>query len=487
MSTGKIIGREIEQRILQQAVFSKTAEFIAIYGRRRVGKTFLVKEFFAHQICFELIGVHHASFSQQLNNFAVSLGKAIGKGFQTQRPASWQEAFLQLEQYLEAPEQKKKPGKKVIFFDELPWLNTVRSNFIQGLEHFWNSYASGRNDLILVVCGSAASWMIQQIVRAKGGLHNRLTRQIRLMPFSLEETETFLRSIEVSLTRVQMAELYMVMGGIPFYLMQVEPGLSASQTIDALCFSGQGLLRREFDTLFSSLFDESHRHRTVVETLAKKRSGISRNDLLSLSGIPSGGTASLTIEELEESGFIESRIPWGKKSYDLIYRLTDEFSLFHFTWISELGKKNPDAGYWLSRQNSPRRRTWSGYAFENIIIKHVARIKSALGIAVIETTDGPWYSRPNKESGIPGAQIDLLIDRRDATINICEMKFADGPFTIDAKYAGELRSKIDVFKKNTGTRKNVFLTMITTFGLTENDYFRELVQQSLTLEALFKS
>ena len=485
MGKSDIVGRKAELRILDQSLLSTNAEFIAVYGRRRIGKTFLIKEYFGSQICFELIGIHNATIGEQLNNFAIALGQAMGMSIQPQRPTSWQEAFLQLERFLESSSEKEKSGKKVIFIDELPWVNTVRSNFIQALDHFWNSYASGRKDLILVICGSAASWMIKQIVQAKGGLHNRLTRQIRLMPFTLGETETFLSGRGVSLTRMQIAELYMVMGGIPFYLMQAEPGLSASQIVDSVCFSNQGLLRTEFGKLFSSLFDESAKHKIVVEILAKKRIGITRNELLTLTEMPSGGTASLILEELVESGFIESRIPWGKTSNDLVYRLNDEYTLFYFNWIAELGRKIPGNGYWLSRQNSPRRRAWSGFAFENLCIKHVDRLKSTLGIAMVETSDGPWYYRGNKESALPGTQIDLLIDRRDATINICEMKCSEGIFTIDKKYAAELRLKIDVFRKATGTRKNLFLTMITTFGMTENDYFRELVQRSLTINDLF--
>ncbi|MEI6900317.1 MAG: ATP-binding protein, partial [Bacteroidota bacterium] len=354
MEKENIVGRQAELRVLDQALSSKTAEFIAVYGRRRIGKTFLIKEFFDNQICFELIGMHNATLAQQLANFSISLGKAMGMAIQPKQPASWQEAFLQLETFLESTAQKEKNEKKVIFMDELPWLNTVRSNFIQALDHFWNSYASGRKDLILVVCGSAASWMIQNIIKAKGGLHNRLTRQIRLMPFTIGETETFLRTRGVSLTRMQVAELYMVFGGVPFYLMQAEQGLSTSQIVDAVCFSEGGLLQSEFGNLFSSLFDESNRHRLIVETLAKKQSGISRNGLLTQTNLPSGGTASLIIDELVESGFIESRIQWGKNTNDRVYKLIDEYTLFYFSWIAGLGKKIPGQGYWLSRQNSPR-------------------------------------------------------------------------------------------------------------------------------------
>jgi AAA+ ATPase superfamily predicted ATPase len=486
MGQNNIVGRVNEMEVLRKALLSPGAEFIAVYGRRRVGKTYLIREFFENEIRFELIGVHDATQGQQLCNFADSLSKSLGYNLQIRVPGSWQEAFQQLEKFLETAEMKMAPGKKVLFFDELPWLSTPRSNFVQSLDHFWNSYASKRNDIIVIICGSAASWMIHRIVRAKGGLHNRLTRQIRLMPFNLLETEMFLQKKNVVLTRQQIAELYMVMGGIPFYLQQVEPGLSTAQIIDVTCFSLHGFLRNEYEKLFSSLFNESQRHQKVMEVLSKKRTGTSRNELLELSAISTGGTATSTLEELEESGFITAAIPLGKRSNDLLYTISDEFSLFHLTWISELGKRDPDPGYWLARQNSPRRRTWSGYAFENLVMKHIRQVKSALGIAMVETSHSQWLSRQGKKNLTEGAQIDLLIDRKDATINICEIKFAEGLFTIDKAYAVELKSKLDVFRRATNTRKNLFLTMITTNGLAENEYSRELVVQSLMLEELFK-
>jgi hypothetical protein len=385
---------------------------------------------------------------------------------------------------MESSTQKKNRQKRVVFLDELPWLNTPRSRFLSSLEHFWNSWGSRQIDFILVVCGSAASWMLQKIVRAKGGLHNRLTRQIRLLPFTLQESEVFLKSRGVDLTSIQVVELYMVMGGIPHYLKQTEPGLSAVQIIDKVCFSPQGLLREEFDKLYVSLFDEGEQNQKIVKTLAKKRRGLTRGEILQSIGLESGGSASRRLEELEESGFIQSLIPFGKKANDTLYRLSDEFSLFHLDWIGRLGKRSPGDGYWLTQQNTPRRRAWAGYAFESLCLKHAMRLKAALGIAGMETTAAPWYHRHSAKSEIPGAQIDLLIDRRDHTINVCEMKFSETEFTIDKKYAGDLRRKLDVFRRATGTRKNVFLTMVTTFGVVNNAYAKELVANSLTLEDL---
>ena len=485
MAKDKIIGRTDESKILERTLYSNDPEFIAIYGRRRIGKTFLIREFYENSICFELVGIHKAGLKIQLQNFAQSLKKAMDLGIQPETPTTWFQAFTDLEQFMESLNKQTNTGKKVIFIDELPWLNTPKSNFLASLEHFWNSYGSKQNNLILVVCGSAASWMIQKIVNSKGGLHNRLTRQIRLLPFTLLETESFLKSRGVVLTRYQIILLYMAMGGVPFYLQQAEPGLSSAQIIDKAFFSKNGLLRNEFERLFSSLFDHSDENIKIMEVLRQNRSGVSRNQILTTTKIPSGGTASQILEELEESGFINSWIPFGKKSNDAIYRITDEFSLFYFDWIKPLGKRNPEEGYWLTLQNDPRRRAWAGYTFEGICMKHIQQIKNELGIGKVETFHGPWYHLQPKENSVNGTQIDLLIDRKDATINLCEMKFSEAEFTIDNDYSKILRKKVDVLKTVTKTRKNIFVTMISTFGIAPNIYSNDLVSNSLTIDCLF--
>jgi len=481
----KIAGRYEELSVLQRVISSPDPEFVAVYGRRRVGKTYLIREFFGEMICFEISGMYNATLASQLSNFSRALGKSAGMVIQPQQPTTWTEAFQQLESFLESPAQKEKSGKQVIFLDELPWLNTARSKFLPAFEHFWNTYCSRQNNLVLIVCGSAASWMIQNIVRSRGGLHNRLTRQIRLLPFTLTETEEFLLKRNVNLTRFQIIELYMVMGGVPFYLTQAEPGLSAAQIIDKVCFTKTGLLRYEYEKLYASLFENSELHLKIVALLVQKNIGLTRNELVSAAKATTGGSLTRVLEELEESGFIEARTPFGKNINDSLYRISDEFTLFYFEWLKTLGKRNPGEGYWLSKQSDPKRKVWSGYAFESICLKHVQKMKAALGIAMVETTDAPWRYQTNAKSQYPGAQIDLLIDRRDATINICEMKFSQSEFTIDSAYAKELRQKTDVFRNVTGTKKNLFLTMVTTYGVSNNMYAKEHVTNSLTIDNLF--
>jgi hypothetical protein len=480
----RITGRRAEMEKLGGVFTSSEAEFVAIYGRRRVGKTFLVREFFGDAIRFELTGMHGVSMSAQLANFATALGRAKGLDEKLQPPSSWLEAFAQLERHLASLGAPAKGGKHVVFLDELPWLDTRRSHFYPALEHFWNSWASKRADLVLVACGSAASWMVQRVVRAKGGLHNRVTRSIRLLPFTLGEADAFLKSRRVKLTPYQVLELYMAFGGVPHYLKMAEPGLSASQIIDRVCFSAQGELRSEFSRLYASLFENADEHLAIVRALARKREGLTRNEVIAAAGMPSGGSATRRLDELAESGFIQLSVPFGKKENDALYRLCDEYSLFHNTWIAPLGKRSQGAGYWMKQGRAPKWRAWTGYAFEGICLKHSQQLKAALGIGGVQTTESPWRYRP--AGGGEGTQIDLLVDRGDQTINLCEMKFSEGVFTIDKRYAGELRHKRDTFRTVSKTRKNLFITMVTTFGIADNAPAKELVANSVVAQDLFR-
>lgn len=401
-----------------------------------------------------------------------------------QPPATWQEAFAQLERHIESLGAPATGGKHVVFLDELPWLDTPRAKFCPALDHFWNSWAAMRRDVLLVVCGSAASWMVRNLVEAKGGLHNRVTRKIRLLPFSLGDTRAFLRSRGVDLTDLQVIELFMALGGVPHYLKMAEPGLSAAQIIDRTCFHPQGELRTEFDNLYASLFENSEEHLAIVRALARRPHGLTRTELLAAAGLPSGGTATRRLDELAESGFIRMAVPFGKRENDALIRLSDEFSLFHSAWIAPLGKKPSGDGYWLQQRGTPKWRAWSGYAFEGVCLKHASHIKAALGIAGVQTSEAPWRHAGSEAD--PGAQIDLLIDRADDTISLCEMKFSEGLFTIDKPYAGELRQKRDTFRRVTRTRKNIFLTMVTTFGIADNAYARELAANSVLADELFR-
>jgi uncharacterized protein len=475
-----LVARYEERRILDEALHSGRGELIAVYGRRRVGKTFLVRKHFAKQLVFELIGVCDAPAPIQLQTFSRALQEASGSRFQHAIPSDWTCAFAELITFLKT--FQKRSEKRVIFFDELPWLAGRRSGFLHAFEHFWNAWASKQANVVVVVCGSAASWMLRKIVRQRGGLHNRVTRSIRVAPFTLAESHELLTAQGISLGHYQTTELFMALGGIPHYLAQVRKGESAAQNIDRLCFSRDGLLRSEFSNLYASLFEQAGRHEAVIRALATKRSGMTRAQLLAKVALGSGGAASKVLSELEESGFVLQVPRIGRQKRDAVYWLADEYSLFYIKWIER--HRGASDGVWMRKQGTPAWRAWAGLAFEAVCLKHVREIKRALGIGGVSTEESSWQQRPN-ERVQDGAQIDLVIDRADRSMNLCEMKFSEQAFIVDKAYARELAHKRDTFRIATGTKKALFLTLVTSHGVMPNDHAREIVGQTVNLEALF--
>ncbi|MGE9312149.1 AAA family ATPase [Niabella sp. CJ426] len=467
----KFIGRKYELNILQESLHNNRSELIAIYGRRRVGKTFLVREFFRKHLAFEISGLYNGNMNDQIRNFTHEIHKK-DRALKSETPADWLASFSLLETYLN---KLKKPGKKVIFIDEFPWMATARSNFLMAFENFWNHYCTKRKDLIVVICGSAASYMIQKIIKNKGGLHNRITRQIRLLPFNLGETQQFLKSRGIDYTLYDITQVYMAMGGVPHYLEKLRKGASVAQNIDQLCFEKDGTLKNEFNQLYASLFDDSEKHLTIIKTLANSNKGITRLELARQSGIASGGDLSLKLEELIESGFISEYPYYGNKKQLTLYRLSDEYSKFYLKFIQN--NRNSGSGTWQKLYKSSSYVSWAGFSFETLCLKHITQIKRALRIDAIFSTNSSWFNDL--------AQIDLLINRDDNIMNQCEIKFYNAPFTIDKQYYLNLKNKTAALQQATQTRKNIFITMITTFGLNENKYSHELVQNSISLEDLF--
>lgn len=469
-----LLGRKEEAALLHKKWTAGRSEFVAVYGRRRVGKTFLIRNVFEGKFTFRMAAMSNASLQEQLANFNAAMQEQYPHTGLT-GAGNWMEAFGQIKQLAAKSRQKK----KVIFIDELPWFDTPHSGFIPALEHFWNSWASERKDILLLVSGSAASWMINTLINNKGGLHNRVTQKIKLEPFTLQECEAFAKHKKITLDGYQLIQLYMVLGGIPFYWEAVEKGLSAAQIVNKLCFEPNGLLSGEFDRLYQSLFHKAERHEAIVAALAKKGKGLSRDEISRESKIPTGGGLTRLLDELEESGFIRRYAPFGKQLRNSLYQLSDFFSLFHIRFIK--GRKTFDNDHWLKMIDSPKHRVWSGYAFEQVCLAHLPQVKKALGISGVETETSSWKSAGSGK----GAQIDLVIDRRDGIINLCEMKFSIGQYVIDKKYDAELRNKIAAFRSETQTKRSVFLTMITTFGLQPNSYSGN-VQHDLTMDILFE-
>lgn len=473
----EFIGRQREQQIFERLLKSGQSEFVAVYGRRRVGKTELVRQVFDNQFTFQMTAIANVTKKQQLLNFYTTLQEHQKEKSLKTIPKNWFLAFRQLIDFLEASKHKQ----KVIFLDELPWFDNQKSDFIPSLEHFWNSWAAARNDVILVVCGSAASWIINKLINHKGGLHNRITERIRLEPFTLHEAEQLLKLKNPTLTRYQIIQLYMVMGGIPFYLNRISPDYSAMQNIEQIAFAADGLLRLEFDNLFRDLFSKSERHIAVVRAMAQKTKGLTRTEIIRHSKIPNSGTLTTILDELEKSGFIRRYNPFNKKKQNSLYQLIDFYTLFYLRFIEH---SDPGDLYnWSNATDTPTYRAWSGYAFEQICLYHIQQIKNTLGIRGVISRTFSWKSQQSEK----GAQIDLIIDRRDQVINLCEIKCSTEPYTITKSYAQQLRQKVAVFRAETNTKKAIFITIITTYGLNQNAHSAGLIQNDLNMEILFET
>lgn len=485
----EIIGRKNELKKLKELFTSNTAEFLAIYGRRRVGKTYLIKKFLSAQPCvlFEQTGLNDGNLVQQLEIFATEFAKTFYPGIKITPPRSWVEALRLLTAEIEKIPQNK---YVVIFFDELPWLAHRRSKFLQALDHVWNTSWVYRKKMFLIACGSAASWMLEKLIYAKGGLHNRITATISLQPFSLKETQEYLDSRGIKLNQQQVVQLYMVVGGIPHYLRSIRKGLSAAQNINELCFRKQGLLFDEFEKLFTSLFDSSEIHIDIIKAIAKNRSGISREELLDkVKSVSDGGRLKSRLRSLEEAGFITAFTPIGRARKGTYYRIIDEYIHFYLFWIEPARKKsqlnNIDKHFWETKAMSSVGQSWAGYAFESICLKHIQAIKMALHIDKIISTYGSWSYHPPKKTSGQGAQIDMLFDREDGCITLCEIKFSDKPYVITKSYAKELENKRAIYIERTITKKQIFFALIAAQGVKENDYSQQIISQVVTLEDLF--
>lgn len=470
----KLIGRSAELKLLRSLIDRNRSDFVAVFGRRRVGKTFLIRTAFEGQFSFQLTGLANTGLRQQLVNFHAALLREKAPGQEITMAKDWFGAFQLLIDHLEQLETPR----KIVFLDELPWMDTPQSGFISALEHFWNSWASARSDVLLLVCGSAASWMIHNLLMNTGGLYNRVTHRIKLEPFSLAECEAYFQERNAAFNRYQLIQIYMVFGGIPYYLEQIDPGKSALQNINELCFSPNGFMRVEFQYLFASLFKKAERHLAIVETLAQRAKGMSRNDLLKKAKLSNGGSATKVLRELEESNFIRKYTAFGKKDKDAIFQLADFYTFFYLKFI----RPSDTLDNYVWGADVPEFTAWSGYAFEQVCLQHVGQIKQALSIGGVITRSSAWQGSDGQRK----AQIDLVIDRRDGVINLFELKFSMDTFNISKAYAEELRSKISLFKESTGTRKAIYLTMLTTYGLRKSETGGGLVQNELTMDVLFE-
>lgn len=489
MSHVKIIARSEECDIFQSIMRSQEAEFVAIYGRRRVGKTYLVRSYFGSikdVIFFVATGAKATPMAEQLNHFMQMVSEIFYAGAALESVKNWNAAFKQLHQAIVRLPQRQ---DVVLFLDELPWMATKNSRLLQTLEYYWNQHWAFDPRVKLIVCGSSASWIIRKIINNKGGLHNRITRKICLKPFSLAQTKKYLAAKRVQLKDQQVADIFMVTGGIPYYLNAVKKGETASQTIERLAFTQNSLLLNEFDNLFSALFDDVESYIEILRILAMHHEGISKADLVKKSAnLSAGGGLTNKLDDLHLAGFILPFHSYQSSSKNTYYRVIDQYTLFYFRWIEPIKKSLMtmalDKGYWQAIYGNHEWCSWSGYAFEVICYQHISAIRKALQLLPTALPYG-WRYTPTKKANEKGAQIDLLFDRQDDGITLCEIKYTRSAFVVNKEYAKNLLNKKQVFCQKTRTKKQIFVALVSANGVKDTVYSDDIVCAVVTLTDLF--
>ena len=470
-----MIGRKQEIRRLQEAFASEQSEFVALYGRRRVGKTFLVNETFGGRYAFQHSGVENAGLREQLDFFRQSLS-AYGN-YRCPRLQNWRSAFFELRQLLE----RAADGKKIVFLDELPWLDTTKSGFVPAFEHFWNGWASLRKDILLIICGSATSWIVNKVLNGRGGLHNRVTKPLPIAPFTLKECEEYASWKHLPFDRRQLAECYMALGGVAYYWSLLLPEFSIAQNLDRLFFADDAILKKEFSRLFASLFKHDTKYVEIVTALASTGSGMTREEISANTSSRLGGELTRLLEELIECGFVRKYSILGTVKRGAIYQLIDNFALFHFRFLA--GHKGTDGRFWTLSYEKPAINTWRGLSFERLCLWHIPQIKQALGISGILADVYSWRGKSNAPK-TGDAQIDMLIDRADRIINVCEMKFSNEEYSMSAEEGRRLQRRVEIFRSATGTKKGLMPTLISCYGLKRNAN-SAFIQAEVTLDDLF--
>ncbi|MES2613955.1 MAG: ATP-binding protein [Bdellovibrionota bacterium] len=481
------VGRENEIKILENINSSNQAQFVAIYGRRRIGKTYLVETFFKNrsQKKFHITGEKNGDKRRQLEIFRIEIENIFYNRSRIPDLTSWNEAFNLLIACLKSLPSQASLKSILIFLDELPWLAVERSGLLEALDHAWNTELRKIPFVRLVICGSSASWIIKKIVQNKGGLHNRLTEQIHLKPFTLQETKKYLHAQGIQHGQNQIIELYMALGGIPYYLSLVQKGESVVQTISRLCFGGS--LTQEFNLLFDALFDNAGQHKKIVSAITNSRKGISRAELLKKLKLTAGGRLTEWLDELLYAGFIAKIPPIYSKGKEIKYRVIDPFCLFHLKWIKSApsGVFQPNENYWNSIKSSPSYAAWSGYAFENLCYMHVEDIKKFLGIESIQVQIGNWSFIEKNRMNEKGAEIDLVFDREDDVVSLCEIKFYDKKIIFSKELSEKINYKRKIFIEKTGTKKTVLNVLICKNGTKENEYTKRTLQNIICVEDFF--
>lgn len=472
----EMVGRVQERRCLDRCDGSDKSELVCVYGRRRVGKTFLVEQTLGPFFAFHVVGSKDAATSSQLREFGLEL---TDRGDPNPNPpADWREAFNRLYKVITAPDAPRSPhGKAVVFIDEFPWFAKQRSDFLSAFSTFWNRRSTTGQKLLVVICGSATSWVIEHVLESAGDMAARVTESIFLKPFALAETKEYFDSRGFGWDERSLIETQMVFGGLPYFFSLMSPHQSLAQSIDRLCLRPRAQLRDETMILLESTMRRSRLYVELFALLAQHRYGVPKAEAMRLLGHSTNQFIKATAEAVK-CGYVHEYKNLSKPQNPKYLMLVDPFILFHYRLIEPAHGDSPRS--WADFVADQERYTaWRGNAFEIVCLQHVRQLKSALGIGGVLTKEYPWASA--RKAG--GAQVDLVIERADRIVNLCEMKFTDAPYELTSAVEQELVRKREVFREETGTRLALKTVLVSAQGTA--GYHDSQIAQIITADDLF--
>ena len=494
-----MIGRKKEIKLLNEICDLEESSLVAIYGRRRIGKTYLVNHMFKkyRQDClfFEFTGAYDGDKRGQIDNFIDQVYEwfYVEPSFEIK---SWSDAFRFLKRTIDKEIKKRDSNEKVIvFLDEVPWIDrSNKGGFLSALGYFWNTWCEPRENVVLILCGSNSSWIRDKILKnARGSLYQRVTHQISMYPFDLKETKAYLLEQKgFMIDNKTVTDIYMIFGGVAKYLSFLNPNESSAENIDRVFFSIHGSMYREYDELFSSLFaDKSDYYKSVIELLCTRRSGFSLSDISKAFNEKLGGKLRLAIAELEECGFIKGLSKYGNSVRGVNYMIVDPYILFHHKWIKGFSRNDiatlPN-NYWLHKSSSQSYAVWSGYAFEIVVMVNIRLYLNAIGRLGFFSGVYHWQHMAKSEDE-QGAQIDMVVNYGNNIFDILECKYYNSEYVISKEYAKNIKNKLSMFKKYglySKQKSELRLVFLTSYGVKMNAEAHSLNISRVCLDDLFE-
>jgi AAA+ ATPase superfamily predicted ATPase len=406
----QFIGRKVEIAQLTALIDLPRPSIAVIYGRRRVGKSELIRHVTQGKNVLSFEGLEGQPKHKQIKNFLFQL--SAQSNIREKNISDWPDALILLRTLTQ-------DGQWIIILDEFQWMANYQNELVSVIKMIWEKYLSQNPDLTLILCGSIASFMKSKVLKSSA-LYGRTDYELNLHELNLSEISEFFPGKGSD----EVIDTAMLVGGIPKYLELISEYPSLYDALEPLAFSQDGFFKTEYDRLFASHFGKKPIFMKIIQTLATNPYGLTTGKLAKEMQVASGGTLCHQLDDLESAGFLHSIIPFDKPEGSKLrkYILMDAYVRFYHSIIrGSMKETTPPNTQFHAIMSSPRYAAWAGMAFEFLCMRHHKEISRILGFHGIPYTAGPFFQRKTLDT--PGVQIDLLFERSDKILVLCEMKY----------------------------------------------------------------